>query len=77
MKEYRVNGGRAPPILAIGTRREWSTSRAGHFTPGTHRVGCGVGPRAGLGAFTPVGLLAPDRPALSRVTILTELSLLR
>jgi hypothetical protein len=27
---------------------EWSASRSGHFTPGTHSTGVGVDPRAGL-----------------------------
>jgi hypothetical protein len=27
---------------------EWSTSRPGRFTPGTHRIGGWVDPRAGL-----------------------------
>jgi hypothetical protein len=27
---------------------EWLASRPGRFTPGTHWIGCRVGPRAGL-----------------------------
>jgi len=34
-KAHRVSGGTALPILTTGTKWEWSTSRAGHFTPGT------------------------------------------
>jgi hypothetical protein len=29
-------------------RSEWSTSRPGRFTPGTHSIGGWVGPRTGL-----------------------------
>jgi hypothetical protein len=71
-RRHRVSGGTAPTILTTGTRWEWSTSCAGHYTAGTLGKRCWVGPIAGLGVFAPVGILTPDRPARGRVTILTD-----
>jgi hypothetical protein len=50
-----------PRVLNLGTRREWSASRAGRFTveyraTGTHWIGGWVGPRAGLDAVQEAGL---------------------
>jgi hypothetical protein len=38
-----------PRLLDLGTvKGDWSASRSGHSTPGTHWIGDRVGPRAGL-----------------------------
>jgi len=34
MKAYEEIAGIAPRMLNLGTRRRWSASRLGHFTPG-------------------------------------------
>jgi hypothetical protein len=70
----------------LPTTWEWSASRHGRFTPGTHNLGGSVGPRAGLAAVEGrTNLLRPpgmeprlfSRRAPSLISILNELSLLQ
>jgi hypothetical protein len=50
MKTYG-GGGTVPPFLTLAlVGGEWSASRPGSFTPGTHWLGGWVGPRVGLDA---------------------------
>jgi len=67
MKTYWRSGGIASPILNLGTSwRSVSASRpdrftSGESTPGTHRIGSWVGPRAGLDAMAKrkIPIIAP------------------
>jgi len=49
-KTYWGSGGIVTPILNLGTRREWSVSGSGRFTPGTQWTGGWVGPGTSLDA---------------------------
>jgi hypothetical protein len=56
----RGNGGTVPHILELGIRwSEWSASRPGCFTPGTHWVGDWVGSSACLDAVATMGGPSP------------------
>jgi hypothetical protein len=49
MKTYEGVDIQTHVFLTSALVGEWSASRVGHFTPGTHRIGGLVGPRASLG----------------------------
>jgi hypothetical protein len=65
------SAGTAPHILHLNTRREWSTSRPGHFTPwerapGTHWIGGGVDTKTGLDVVEKRKIPSPSRESNPR-----------
>jgi hypothetical protein len=66
-KDVWESGGIAPPFLALARDgSQWSASRPSRLTPGekapsTHRIGCWMGPRAGLDAVGTIKTTCPCR----------------